>query len=136
MLVAGLGDTPEAGQAVGLHPGARVEVACGPPSQDGLAEALDAAALATALPAPIDVVHLHDTGQRDALVALTHRLHQLVLQLPGGVLADAELARQLERRDAVLGLRHQMEWSIYEVSDYLGCGSYGSRVVPEVECTS
>ena len=27
-------------------------------------------------------------------------------------------------------------WSIYEVSDYLGCGSYGSRVVPEVECTS
>ena len=21
-------------------------------------------------------------------------------------------------------------WSIYEVSDYLGCGSYGSRVVP------
>ena len=23
-------------------------------------------------------------------------------------------------------------WSIYEVSDYLGCGSYGSRVVPEV----
>ena len=26
--------------------------------------------------------------------------------------------------------------SIYEVSDYLGCGSYGSRVVPEVECTS
>ncbi len=28
------------------------------------------------------------------------------------------------------------EWSIYEVSDYLGCGSYGSRVVPEVECTS
>ncbi len=29
-----------------------------------------------------------------------------------------------------------VEWSIYEVSDYLGCGSYGSRVVPEVECTS
>ena len=27
-------------------------------------------------------------------------------------------------------------WSIYEVSDYLGCGSYGSRVIPEVECTS
>ena len=27
-------------------------------------------------------------------------------------------------------------WSIYEVSDYLGCGSYGSRVVPEVECSS
>ena len=24
-------------------------------------------------------------------------------------------------------------WSVYEVSDYLGCGSYGSRVVPEVE---
>ena len=24
-------------------------------------------------------------------------------------------------------------WSIYEVSDYLGCGSYGSRVVPEVD---
>ena len=22
-------------------------------------------------------------------------------------------------------------WSIYEVSDYLGCGSYGSRVVPD-----
>ena len=31
---------------------------------------------------------------------------------------------------------HGSEWSVYEVSDYLGCGSYGSRVVPEVECTS
>ena len=29
-----------------------------------------------------------------------------------------------------------LHWSVYEVSDYLGCGSYGSRVVPEVECTS
>ena len=29
-----------------------------------------------------------------------------------------------------------VQWSIYEVSDYLGCGSYGSRVVPEGECTS
>ena len=28
------------------------------------------------------------------------------------------------------------DWSICEVSDYLGCGSYGSRVVPKVECTS
>ena len=65
-------------------------------------------ALATAPPAPIGV-HLHDARQRDALVAPTHRLHQLVLQLPGGVLADAELARQLERRDAVLGLRQQMD---------------------------
>ena len=43
MLTAGRGDTPEAGQAVGLHPGARLEVACDPLSQDGLAEALDAA---------------------------------------------------------------------------------------------
>ena len=33
-------------------------------------------------------------------------------------------------------IRIAVAWSIYEVSDYLGCGSYGSRVVPEVECTS
>ena len=33
-------------------------------------------------------------------------------------------------------LPEEARWSIYEVSDYLGCGSYGSRVVPEVECTS
>ena len=41
---------------------------------------------------------------------------------------------------AVSGNQHKVVrieyWSIYEVSDYLGCGSYGSRVVPEVECTS
>ena len=34
------------------------------------------------------------------------------------------------------GYSYSHYWSIYEVSDYLGCGSYGSRVVPEVECTS
>ncbi len=74
-----------------------------------LAAVISTAATNGVLPAPIGVVHLHDAGQRDALVALTHRLHQLVLQLPGGVLADAELACQLEQGDAVLGLRHQMD---------------------------
>ena len=37
---------------------------------------------------------------------------------------------------AQLAVPPAAEWSVYEVSDYLGCGSYGSRVVPEVECTS
>ena len=44
--------------------------------------------------------------------------------------------RQYALRERAVALGWQTEWSIYEVSDYLGCGSYGSRVVPEGECTS
>ena len=51
---------------------------------------------AAALPAPIGVIDLHDALQRDAFVALAHGLHELVLELLGGILADTELAGQFQ----------------------------------------
>ena len=75
---------------------------------------------------------------------------------PRVVPAGGDLQHPAHARNRILGLMRSYElvdpdgiesvsranqaaafdWSIYEVSDYLGCGSYGSRVVPEVECTS
>ena len=42
----------------------------------------------------------------------------------------AALAVHHGRPGVAVGLEPRPGWSIYEVSDYLGCGSYGSRVVP------
>ena len=61
-----------------------------------------------ALPAPIRIIELHPAAQRARVVALLHHLHQLVLDLPGGVVAHRKLPRQLQRRYPVLRLRHQV----------------------------
>ena len=61
-----------------------------------------------ALPAPIRIIELHPAAQRARVVTLLHHLHQLVLDLPGGVVAHRKLPRQLQRRDPVLRLRHQV----------------------------
>ena len=61
-----------------------------------------------ALPAPIRIIELHPTAQRARVIALLHHLHQLVLDLPGGVVAHRKLPRQLQRRNTILRLRHQV----------------------------
>ena len=63
---------------------------------------------AVALPAPVRIIELHPAAQRARVVTLLHHLHQLVLDLPGGVVAHRKLPRQLQRRYPVLRLRHQV----------------------------
>ncbi len=56
------------------------------------------------------VIDLDASGEPFSLVALVHDLQQLVFELPGSVVvADAELPRQLQRRDAILALSQQVE---------------------------
>ena len=126
----------EAAQGIGEHEGARFEVALGPSGDLVALERPDAAqahshrpALAielhgsderrfarspssafasAALPAPVRIIELHPAPQRARVIALLHHLHQLVLDLPGGVVAHRQLPRQLQRRNAVLRLRHQV----------------------------
>ena len=62
----------------------------------------------TALPAPVRIIELHRTAQRARVVALLHHLHQLVLERPRGVVAHPQLSGQLQRRDPVLRLGHQV----------------------------
>ena len=71
------------------------------------------------MPTSLDLTTLQ--ARRDDLL---QRLASIVDLRPGS-LAGAALPQV---RQSELPL-----WSIYEVSDYLGCGSYGSRVVPGVE---
>src|ERR1700747_321814 len=59
---------------------------------------------AVALSAEIGVVDLDPSGQALCGVPLHHRLHELVLDLPGGGLGDAKSAAQLNTRDAALAL--------------------------------
>lgn len=54
-----------------------------------------APALARPLTAQVGVIDLDAPGEPLTLVALVHDLQQLVLELPGGVVADAELSGQL-----------------------------------------
>ena len=56
---------------------------------------------AAALSAPVRIIELHPAAQRARVVALLHHLHQLVLDLPGGVVAHRQLPRQLQRRRAI-----------------------------------
>src|SRR5512144_2535225 len=65
-----------------------------------------ATALATgAFATEVGVVHLHPAGQAFARIPLHHHLHQLVLELPGGVLGHAEAAAEFEAGDPALALR-------------------------------
>ena len=67
-------------------------------------------ALATGvLAAQIGVVQLHGALQPVALITLPHGLHELVLEQPGGVVVDAQLAPQLQGRDAALGLGEEVD---------------------------
>lgn len=63
---------------------------------------------AAALPAEIGVVDLDAAGELPLGLGQRHGLQQLVLDEPGGAVAHAQLAGQLQRRDVVLGLRQQL----------------------------
>ena len=54
--------------------------------------------------ADVGVVEVDGAIERGAGVAFNHHLHQLVMEHPGGVVGNAEAARQFERRDAVFAL--------------------------------
>ena len=126
----------EAAQGVGQHDGAGLEVAPGRGGdllaakrsdtaqahshrpaltieldrgdERRLARCASSAFAASALPVPVRIIELHPAAQRARIVALLHHLHQLVLDLPGGFVAHRQLPRQLQRRNAVLRLRHQV----------------------------
>ena len=126
----------EAGQPIGYHDGAGLEVAPCPSFNLLAAKSTDATqahphrpalaiefhggqerrfarraspAFATAaFSAPIRIIELHPAAQRARVVALLHHLHQLVLDLPSGVVAHRKLPRQLQCRNPVLRLRHQV----------------------------
>src|SRR6478735_9034866 len=61
------------------------------------------------LTAEVGVVDLHLAPNLVGGVALAHDLHQLLLDEPGSVPLDAELAGKLERGDVVLGAGEEMD---------------------------
>jgi len=63
--------------------------------------------LALAFPAEVGIIHDHRTLQDPSRLVFGHNLHQLVLDPPGGGVAHAELALQLQRRNAVFRLTDQ-----------------------------
>lgn len=56
-----------------------------------------APALSRPFTAQVGIIQLDAAGEPLSLVALVHDLQQLVLELPGGVVAEAELPGQLQR---------------------------------------
>src|SRR6266581_8276116 len=64
------------------------------------------AGFAMLLATHVTLVDLDQTAQLVALVAILHRLADLVLDHPGGAVADADLLGQLHRRDALLVVAH------------------------------
>ncbi len=59
--------------------------------------------------APVNVIQLNDAGQWFAIIPLFHRLHDLVLETPGGVVGHTDVALQGQGRQAGFGLRQQMD---------------------------
>src|SRR3984893_7202703 len=129
---AGVADPSEAVQAVTDNGAGRMEIALRQARDFGTAKTLHAAQLqadwlallcgferrhdrllawrtaapltAVALPAEIGVVDLDPARQALCGVPLHHRLHELVLDLPGGGLGDAKPTAQLNAGDAALAL--------------------------------
>ena len=75
---------------------------------------------AVALPAEIGVVDLDPSRQALCGVPLHHRLHELVLDLPGGGLGDAKPAAQLNAGDAALALSEVVHGAKPSAQRYLG----------------
>ena len=83
---------------IGLHRGDERELVLGA-----------ASALSRPFAAQVGIIDLDAAGERLPLVTLVHDLQQLVLELPGGVVADAELPGQLQRRETILALGQQID---------------------------
>ena len=137
MNAACRGHAIEAGQPIGEHLRARVQVLLRPGGDFGESEALDHGelhaqrvalgvgldrgderglarrappALAPAtLAAEVGIVELDEPAERMLAVSLHHHLHQLVAHAPRGVVGDAELAVQLHRRYTFLVLGHEVD---------------------------
>ena len=136
MPASGLSDAVEAFQAVGNHLATRHQVSTGPVGEVRLAETRDhvpfdalgvtlfgglhgryewglavrstTPVAAASLAAQIGVIQLHSTFQTLASGPLDHHLHQLVLDVPGGMVGDSQLAVQLHCRAPLLGLGPQV----------------------------
>lgn len=65
--------------------------------------------LSRPLTAQVGVIDLDAPGERLSLVAFVHDLQQLVFELPGRVVGDAELPGQLQCRDTALALGEQID---------------------------
>src|SRR5215467_1931643 len=146
---AGVADPSEAMQAVTNNGAGGMEIALRQGRDFGTAETLYAAQLqadwlalwcgfdrrhdrrlarraaaplaAVVLPADVGVVDLDPSGQALCGVPLHHRLHELVLDLPGGGLGDAESAAQLNTRDAALALSEVVHGAKPSAQRHLGC---------------
>ena len=74
---------------------------------DGLAlGAASLAGFAMLLATHVALVDFDQAAQLIALIAILHRLADLVLHHPGGAVADPDLLRQLHRRDALFVVAH------------------------------
>src|SRR5512134_752659 len=150
MRAAGVGDTAEAAEAVADDGAGGIEAAPGQLFDLLAAEALDpaqlqahrlalgrsldggddrrlagraATALATgAFATEIGVLHLHPAGQAFARIPLHHHLHQLVLELPGGVLGHGEAAAELAAGDPALALRQLVHGAEPSAQRHFGRG--------------
>ena len=65
------------------------------------------AGLGSKFPAEVGVIDYHRALQDQSRLTFVHHLHEFVLNSPDGGVAGAELAFQLQRRDAVLRLTDQ-----------------------------
>ena len=68
-----------------------------------------APALSRPFAAQVGIIDLDAPGERLSLVTLVHDLQELVLELPGSVVTDPQLAGQLQRREATLALGQQVD---------------------------
>src|SRR3974377_1536281 len=90
------------------------------PHDRRLARRTAAPLAAVALPAEIGVVDLDPSRQALCGVPLHHRLHELVLDLPGGGLGDAKPAAQLNAGDAALALSEVVHGAKPSAQRHLG----------------
>ncbi len=68
-----------------------------------------APALSRPFAAQVSIIDLDAPGECLSLVTLVHDLQELVLELPGSVVADPQLAGQLQRQEAILALGQQVD---------------------------
>ena len=62
-----------------------------------------------AFAAEVRIVDFDSLGQDGGLLALAHRLHELMLEPPGGAIGDAEQAHEFQCRGAVLALGQKID---------------------------